>query len=163
MSEPFNIGDRVRYKAELVEQGFLHPRKLELTGKILRQPQGKEKCYLVKWNDVAESEITIHRSWLESVPPSGRTFEEIVKELAENPAITREGIKLINVRTADSDSGGIADFTDIDGFGELTLYDDGGISLKYREDWTWQGLAAISAACSEIAANYKAEHGKEEK
>lgn len=91
-----------------------------------------------------------------------RTFEEIVKELAENPAITSMGIKLINVRPADSGSGGLADFTDIDGFGELTLYDDGGISMKYREDWTWQSLAAISAACSEIAANYAAEHGKED-
>lgn len=150
MSDQLKVGDRVRYRAEMVEQGFLHPRKLELTGKILRLPQGKKKCYLVKWNDVADSENTVHGSWLEPVPPSGRTFAEVVKELGEK--YKKEGwtvnlyqgyILMLRLHS------------------EITIFDNGGIDISGLRA-TPAELEAISAACSEIAANYEAEHGKED-
>lgn len=163
MSKPFNIGDRVRYRAELVEEGFLHPRKLELTGKILRLPQSQKKCYLVKWNDVADSENFIHGSWLESMPPSGRTFEEIVKELAEKPEF-KEKWKA-NFEWAER----TVLLTNARGF-MLHFFDDGDLRFEadiengsHTDIFTAAQLAAISAACSEIAANFAAEHGKEEK
>lgn len=163
MNNPFNPGDRVRYRAELVEQGFLHPRKLELTGKILRLPQGQGKCYLVKWNDVADSETTVHESWLESVPTSGRTFEEIINDLiADLNKLTEEndyGLREIN--TAGT---AVLWYEPIPG--EITYYDitqEGEFGTD--KDYTFTPaahLAAIAAACTEIAANYAAEHGKEE-
>lgn len=162
MSNALKVGDRVRYKAEMVEQGFLHPRKLELTGKILRLPQGSKKCYLVRWNDVADSETTTHESWLESVPPSGRTFEEIINELIENlNNLTEEndyGLHKIN-------TAGTAVIWHEPIPGEITYYDitkEGEFGTD--KDYTFTPaahLAAIAAACQEIAANYAAENGKE--
>lgn len=162
MSESFNIGDRVRYRAEMVERGYLHPLKLELTGKILRLPQGKEKCYLVKWNDVADSENIIHGSWLESVPPSGRTFEEIIKDLGNNKIITDFYCRDQNFPYGDNRDKSCEFFCmdeDEHSYVGFEIFDDG--KVRMEEIFTTAELAAISAACSEISANYQAEHGKE--
>lgn len=160
MSNTFKIGDRVRYKVEMVEQGFLHPRKLGLTGKILRLQQGQGKCYLVKWNDVADSETTVHGSWLESVPPSGRTFEEICKELAENTAISAEFRPVEVWSNRDEPFTFITDYCGDEGWEPLVIHRDGRAEINVT--LSAAQLAAIAAACTEIADNYEAEHGKEE-
>lgn len=99
---------------------------------------------------------------LERINPPRRTFEEICKELAENAAIKGKWNPDYNYAPRTvllTNEKGIM----------LHIYDDGEVRFEpdienggYHSDiFTAAQLAAIAAACSEIAANYQAEHGKE--
>lgn len=91
-----------------------------------------------------------------------RTFEEIVKELAEKPEIKGSW-------NADFDyAERTVLLTNARGF-MMHVYDDGDVRFEadiengsHTDIFTAAQLAAISAACKEIAANYQAAHGKEE-
>ncbi len=87
-----------------------------------------------------------------------RTFEEIIAELAEN----------LGNEWSPYEKRGTGCFSD--GWGVfLIVSKDGGFEIELDADYersaSWsfkpQELAAISAACTEIAENWDAEHGKE--
>lgn len=93
---------------------------------------------------------------LQRIPDNPRrTFEEICKELAEQPCIRNEFPQLVNFVDGhcDLDSGGAA---------RVSIWPNGDMNTYGVTYINADQLAAISAACTEIAANYAAEHGKEE-
>lgn len=94
-------------------------------------------------------------------PSPRRNFEEIVKELAENPCIKAD-FHEVEIWTSDDDAPAVfaTEANEEEGWEPIIIHRSGKIELN--TDLTPAQLAAIFAACTEIAANYAAEHGKGE-
>ncbi len=161
MSEPLKVGDRVR----VVKYG---DRVFNAAADLTKYKLDGQTGFIVTDNTLGsvvvrlpEHDACLCVCCLELVKPR-RTFEKIISELAEKPEFkgkweadfdfAERTVLLTNER-------GIM----------LHFYDDGEVRFEtdivksYSSDiFTPAQLAAISAACAEIAENWEAEHGKGE-
>lgn len=85
-----------------------------------------------------------------------RTFEEIINELIEKPEIKATFPVLRKYKNGEVDLANHKDDRTI------TIWPNGDTNFLGLTELTAAQLAAISDACTEIAANYEAEHGKED-
>lgn len=155
MSEPLQIGDRVRVVGmETVKPANETAAQImrgELEGKILHMQEA--------WSTVRFEgrNYMVPTKNLQSIA-TRRTFEEIGKELN-----TKLGVEWGKVRFFDNRM----EFRSVNDT-DLIIFDNGGMCFEVDAAMNSEvrlcvfQLAAISAACSEIAANCAAEHGKEE-
>lgn len=157
MSEQLKIGDRARVVFNKEGriwggEGYLYENTSQILGAegIVTTIHGDE----ITLTETRTTRLVMAAECLTRVETQRRTFEEIVKALAMKPIIYNE-LFLI----PESTSKDVAEF-DSDGQEAIFIHRDGRsiINGSVSADL----LAAISAACSEIAANYNAEHGKEE-
>lgn len=150
MSEMLKRGDRVRIVPDEDGQiyngvGVAFPCQQDVNGL-----EGEVKYVDIFWGsahiqtDNGDALIVCKRC-LARTTPQRRTYEEILMELAEK-------LKGTELHHCIDECGNVTFSAPSDYMGELD------VEIEYTADQ----LAAISAACSEIAANYKAEHGKEE-
>ena len=158
MSEPLKIGDRVRVvNGEICKPSSEKAARI-LSGEIVGVIAGCNK----KWSFVEFDGQTypVPSENLKLANPR-RTFEEICKELAEKPEFKEEweaDFEWAERTVLMTNERGIM----------LHFYDDGDVRFEtdfmkgYSSDiFTSSQLAAIAAACQEIAANDQADHGKE--
>lgn len=99
---------------------------------------------------------------VELVSTKKRTFRQIVSAMAKKSAI-KEDLRLVPARhTNSTDKAYFVCDSDPDeeNCTMIAIWTDGSAYIRFQP--TAAQLAAISAACSEIAANYAAENGKEE-
>lgn len=160
MSEQLKIGDRVRIVG--VEQQ--RPTDAQHARILRGEEVGTIQGLIISRASVrfGDRSFSVPTGNIERVPHR-RPFEEIINELIENlNKLTEEndyGLHKIN-------TAGTAVIWHEPIPGEITYYDitDEG-EFGTIKDYTFipaAHLAAIAAACQEIAANYAAEHGKEE-
>lgn len=165
MSEQLQIGDRARVVFNKEGriwggEGYLYENTSQILGAegVVTTIHGDEITLM----ETRTTRLVIAAECLTRVETQRRTFEEIVKELAEKPEF--KGIWNADFEYAER----TVLLTNKRGF-MLHIYDDG--EVRFEADiengshtiiFSAPQLSAISAACSEIAANYKAEHGKEQ-
>lgn len=155
MSNPFNPGDRVR----VVGLENKTP-STETAAAILRgEVDGEVTDFTEKWTVVNFGGQNYHvpTKNLQRVS-SRRTFEEIIIELAEKPCMSDWKVRFMDCGAH------YADF-ECDYLNPLYIYTNGEVWWARDERQSHLSaaqLAAIAAACTEIAANFAAKHGKDE-
>lgn len=170
MSNPFNPGDRVRVVGLENETP-----STEIAAAVLRgEVDGEVTNFNEKWTvaNFGGQNFHVPTKNLQRVSPR-RTFEEIINELRKKLDALGASFLVTVGEFFDEEDGESEtyEFHFHHGCGEITitLNYDGSVSIEPRnhdgEAYAFLGhdqLAAISAACTEIAANYQAEHGKED-
>lgn len=156
MSNPFNPGDRVRVVGLENETPSTETAAAILRGEV----DGEVTDFTEKWTvaNFGGQNYHVPTKNLQRVSPR-RTFEEVAVALANDP--------LFRSYNCDLSKGDInresAHFVHYKSERMFTLLRCGHFWTETQfVDLSADQLAAIAAACTEIAANYEAEHGKEE-
>ena len=152
MSNTFKIGDRVRVvHGEICKPSSEKAARI-LSGEIVGVIAGCNK----KWSFVEfDGQTYPVPSENLKLAKTRRTFEEICNELAENTAISAE-FRPVEVWSNFGDDPAIfvTDYCGEEGWEPIVIHRDGKAELNIT--LTPDQLAAIAAACTEIAANYAA-------
>lgn len=153
----FHRGDRIRFRAEWNDKEVFYNRDTKkLHGTVKSMSRGGEYNFLyVSWTYEKEHLMqTVSADWVE--PYAQVPFEVIINELVEKPEIKATFPVLRKYKNGEVDLANHKDNRTI------TIWPNGDTNFLGLIELTAAQLAAISAACTEIAANYQAEHGKEE-
>lgn len=153
MSEPLKIGDRVR----VVGCEKMKPIDVFAARILHGEVEGEIQSLHGTWSIVNFEGHNYHmkNANLQRIPR--RTFEEICNGLAEQPCMSDWKVRFMDCGAH------YADF-ECDYLNPLLIYTNGEVWWTRDErqaHLSADQLAAIAAACQEIAANYEAEHGKE--
>lgn len=146
----FHRGDRIRFRAEWNDKEVFYNRDTKkLHGTVKSMSRSGEYNFLyASWTYEKEHLMqTVSADWVE--PYTQAPFEEIIIELAEKLPKTW---KLVGIEKS------YAEF-ETNSTTEVTIWRNGNVAMDACIGAS--EFAAIAAACTEIAANYEAEHGKE--